>query len=131
MLKPDKKIYLSGVTYEINLPPGKDSRYLMIQQAASGSESYQIWPVDIADHPRDQQRFKVTFPSAGQWNIYFADSNRAGKVRVIQGWLSILPPILAILLALLTRQVLVALFAGIWFGASIILKVLSRNGTSN
>lgn len=33
------------------------------------------------------------------------------------GWFSILPPILAILLALIFREVLTALFAGIWLGA--------------
>lgn len=38
-------------------------------------------------------------------------------VRVIPGWLSLLPPLLAIALALLFRQVLISLFAGIWIGA--------------
>ncbi len=40
--------------------------------------------------------------------------------RVLPGWLSILPPLLAIGLALLTRQVLVALFLGVWVGAWIL-----------
>jgi len=36
------------------------------------------------------------------------------------GFLSILPPILAILLALITRHVILSLFAGIWLGATFI-----------
>ena len=36
---------------------------------------------------------------------------------MLPGWVSILPPLAAILLALIFRQVLVALFAGIWLGA--------------
>ncbi len=36
------------------------------------------------------------------------------------GWLSIAPPILAIVLALRTRQVHLSLFAGIWIGATIL-----------
>lgn len=32
------------------------------------------------------------------------------------GWLSILPPVLAIVLAIVTRQVFLSLFAGIWLG---------------
>ena len=32
------------------------------------------------------------------------------------GWLSILPPILAIILSIKTRQVFISLFLGIWFG---------------
>ena len=35
-------------------------------------------------------------------------------------WISIIPPVLAIGLALLTRQVVVALFLGIWVGASLV-----------
>jgi Na+/H+ antiporter NhaC len=42
------------------------------------------------------------------------------SVRVLPGWLSLLPPLLAIGLALLTRQVLVALFLGVWVGAWIL-----------
>ncbi|MFH2051935.1 MAG: Na+/H+ antiporter NhaC family protein [bacterium] len=36
------------------------------------------------------------------------------------GWLSVVPPVLAITLALVTRQVLVALVLGIWVGAAIL-----------
>ncbi|MEX2088540.1 MAG: hypothetical protein WEB62_02170, partial [Bacteroidota bacterium] len=38
-------------------------------------------------------------------------------VRVIPGILSVLPPLLAIVLALVLRQVVISLFAGIWLGA--------------
>jgi Na+/H+ antiporter NhaC len=38
-------------------------------------------------------------------------------VPVEPGWLSLLPPLLAILLALVFREVLLSLFAGIWLGA--------------
>ncbi|MBI4418312.1 MAG: Na+/H+ antiporter NhaC family protein, partial [Ignavibacteriales bacterium] len=41
-------------------------------------------------------------------------------VRVVPGWLSILPPLVAIALALLLRQVVISLFAGIWVGAVIV-----------
>lgn len=36
------------------------------------------------------------------------------------GWLSVLPPIVAIILAIRTRQVFVSLFLGIWFGWTIL-----------
>ena len=39
------------------------------------------------------------------------------RIRSIPGVLSILPPLLAIVLALLLRQVIVSLFAGVWLGA--------------
>ena len=39
-------------------------------------------------------------------------------LRVIPGWLSVLPPIVAILVALLLRNVIPALVLGIWLGAT-------------
>jgi Na+/H+ antiporter NhaC len=39
------------------------------------------------------------------------------SVRAIPGILSVLPPLLAIVLALVLRQVIVSLFAGVWLGA--------------
>lgn len=39
------------------------------------------------------------------------------NVRTIPGFLSILPPLLAIILALTMRQVIISLFCGIWLGA--------------
>ncbi len=42
------------------------------------------------------------------------------SLRVLPGILSILPPLLAILLALITRQVIIALFFGIWLGVTFV-----------
>ncbi len=39
------------------------------------------------------------------------------ELRTIPAWTSMMPPLVAIVLALLTRSVIPALFAGIWFGA--------------
>ena len=36
----------------------------------------------------------------------------------IPGWVSLVPPVLAIVLAIALRQAMIALFVGIWFGAS-------------
>lgn len=42
------------------------------------------------------------------------------NVRVLPGILTILPPLLAIFLALVLRQVVISLFCGVWLGAAII-----------
>jgi len=39
-------------------------------------------------------------------------------LRVLPGWISVIPPLLAILIALLMRNVIPALIIGIWFGAT-------------
>ena len=67
----------------------------------------------------------------GEWALTLARGERAMLVaadgirqevplRVLPGWLSLLPPLVAIGLALLTRQVIVALLLGIWLGAWIL-----------
>jgi len=38
-------------------------------------------------------------------------------VRVLPGWISLLPPVLAIVLALVFKEVVTSLFLGVWFGA--------------
>ena len=58
--------------------------------------------------------------STGQSNMYHISAGRAGtRVRHIPLWMSILPPLIAIGLALIFKEVLVSLFVGIWAGAFI------------
>ena len=47
-----------------------------------------------------------------------ASGSASADLRVVPGWLSVLPPILAILVALLLRNVIPALLLGIWLGAT-------------
>jgi Na+/H+ antiporter NhaC len=59
----------------------------------------------------------------GSYDVFLPGLYRQGvtfHLRVVPGWLSLLPPVLAILLALLFRQVVPALVAGVWLGASIV-----------
>jgi Na+/H+ antiporter NhaC len=63
---------------------------------------------------------KAIFKDSGYHVITFPQLNANFNVRAIPGWFSLLPPLVAILLALIVRQVLVALFVGIWMGAFLI-----------
>ena len=42
------------------------------------------------------------------------------EARILPGWASILPPLLAILLAIVFRQAVLALFVGVWLGAGLV-----------
>src|SRR5690554_6587212 len=54
-------------------------------------------------------------------NIHFENANvEYDQPMVIPGWLSLLPPLIAILLALIFKEVLSALFIGIFIGAATI-----------
>ncbi len=63
---------------------------------------------------------ELVFDKSGKTSliIQLAGITHSRDVRVLPAFLSILPPLLAILLALLTRQVIVALFFGIWMGVT-------------
>ena len=58
---------------------------------------------------------KLKIESFGYYNISVGNVNK--EIRVIPAWFSILPPLVAILLTLLLREVIISLVAGIWIGA--------------
>ena len=47
------------------------------------------------------------------------------------GWYSILPPVLAIVLAIWTKQVILSLFAGIWIGSTILVGFNPVSGVAS
>jgi Na+/H+ antiporter NhaC len=61
----------------------------------------------------------VTIASADQLPLRLETAAAAVPVapRFLPGWLSLVPPLLAIVLALIFREVVVSLFAGVWLGA--------------
>ncbi len=63
----------------------------------------------------------VVFPEAGNYKVRLNILGEKYKqIRILPGWFSIIPPLIAILLALIIRQVLVSLFIGIYIGAILI-----------
>ena len=59
-----------------------------------------------------------TLNESGDYYFSFSGiSSQPERLRVIPGWLSIVPPLLAILLALLFRQVILSLILGVYAGA--------------
>ncbi len=69
----------------------------------------------------------ITVSASGPVDFELIEGGRTvaeAATRAVPGWVSILPPLLAILIALITRNVIPALFLGLWFGA------MSINGFS-
>lgn len=60
------------------------------------------------------------FPEKQTLTIGVGEYSESVPVNPIPLWLSIIPPLIAIMIALLIREVYSALFAGIWVGAGII-----------
>ena len=66
-------------------------------------------------------RIKTSIIILSSFGLLFAEQN---GVESSPSWLSVLPPLVAIILALITRETLVSLFAGIWIGVTILKENL-------
>jgi Na+/H+ antiporter NhaC len=104
----------AGVPFEAHA----DSLWRGASLKATGRDSETVIDTVIGD----RGLVLLGFRSFGNYKIHVSQNNRTivQNVRVWPGWLTILPPLLAILLALAFRQVLPALFLGIWVGATIV-----------
>ncbi len=73
-------------------------------------------------HERFQAE-KVVLERAGRAEFQLFEGEQVvaqSTTRAVPGWLSIVPPLLAILVALIWKRVIPALFLGIWIGAWIV-----------
>ncbi len=77
-------------------------------------------PLELSDLDREGQLF--LFENEDQLRLYHFSLNndRSIRLRHLPLWLSILPPVVAILLALIFKEVIISLFVGIWTGAFIV-----------
>ncbi len=124
------RIILSGIPFQIEVHPtpllyvryaGQEVPYRIVE--LPGGKVLQEGRFTIS--PNEPQPLVVKgleMPQSGRRNleIQLGDYRQTVATRTIPAWLSILPPLLAILLALLTRQVIIALFFGIWLGVTFI-----------
>lgn len=76
----------------------------------------------VAYYPIRQNKLKIayTFPGKEILQIRVSGYTASVPVNPIPLWLSILPPLFAILFALILREVYSALFIGLWIGTGII-----------
>lgn len=72
----------------------------------------------------------IRVPSTGEFEIILNTAGQTweAKTRSLNGFVTLLPPLFAILIALIFRQVYVALFAGIWLGGFIVKDYSAVSG---
>lgn len=61
----------------------------------------------------------ISKDSSNEIHLSLGDEKVVVKPRILPGIVKLFPPILAIILALIARQVLIALFCGIWLGSTL------------
>jgi Na+/H+ antiporter NhaC len=120
------KLVLAGVNFTVELV-AKDSAG---NTAFSFADSVKVVGVERVVHGRREPAVAVFTggtasiedavveeSGASQLRVDYRGITGNAAVRVIPGILSIFPPLLAIVLALVIRHVIISLFAGIWLGA--------------
>ncbi len=123
-------IILKQIPYTIEIVPaplfysrfgGQSVNYRILDRSSGQVVAAGEFLPDPA-HPASLRIAELTAIHTGRQNllIEIAEYQTEISTYAIPAWFSILPPLLAILLALITRQVIVALFFGIWLGVTFI-----------
>ena len=116
------ELVLSGVKFNVFLPfetsiPGISPPKLRINSASTiidfeegeNEDGIKGWLIEGAQ-----------INASDSSTLHIIENNeviQSKSIRVIPGWFSIIPPVLAIVIALIFRRVIPALFLGIWVGA--------------
>lgn len=114
-------VYLEQTDYRLQFkaPEAADS-LAAVQLVMDGKTVKTLRLSPVSGTPHVYQTASFRFPAGGQVALRYGSRLLSQTLRVIPGWLSLLPPLIAILLALISRQVLISLFAGVWLGAAFI-----------
>jgi Na+/H+ antiporter NhaC len=113
-------VMLTGVPFEVTVQPGD----VPFDSASAGRFFLEVNGLERAlafdAESGTLAASGVTVEGSGPVAIRFVQGGvtvAEAASRSIPGWLSVLPPLLAIVTALLFKRVIPALFAGIWIGA--------------
>ena len=117
------ELALTGVTAIITVSGAIAGEQVSI---TTGDNEYRV----NADASGEALFEAVTFADSGSHSVSVTTMSgvvAAADVRVLPGWVSVMPPLVAILVALTIRNVIPALLVGLWFGATA-LKSFSLSG---
>lgn len=124
------KVILKDVEFSLNITPtfrflvnsvGKEIPYRIIDLSNGNEIVSGIFRLDSVDNSIFRiPSVKISRTGKIILNIILNEESKMISFRSISAILSIIPPLIAILLALITRQVIVALFTGVWMGVTFI-----------
>ncbi len=116
--EPELKVpaaVLRGIPFQVTIQQLPDSAAVVVS-----GEHIRIAEQDsvkiIASGSQDIAEFQFT--RSGKQQIRWKVNNKTylQSVLVLPGFLSLIPPLLAIVMALLTKQIVISLFVGVWIG---------------
>ncbi len=120
-------VILSGVPYQITVLGGTEASAYFEIRTADGA-SLAGGTVEAHDSVVVQDLL-ITSGAALPLQVRIGDATQELDPTLTPPWFSLLPPIIAILLALIFREVITALFAGVWLGALAVARFNPLTGT--
>ncbi|MCS7065421.1 MAG: Na+/H+ antiporter NhaC family protein [Fimbriimonadales bacterium] len=110
------RVALSGVPFEAKASGLTPQSNLTLRFFQQGRESLRLeQTADAQGSLTVEIRLATSGFTRYEWSA--GDQRGEGSLRVLPAWWSLLPPLLAVALALLMRQVVLALVGGVWLGA--------------
>ena len=108
---------LTGIEFSVTVPGDSSLGEAGTPRVRTGDQT-QALSYDAANEEWTAEGVIVSSSGAATVEVEAGGTTlRSAETRAIPGWLSILPPLLAIGVALLYRRVVPALFFGVWIGA--------------
>jgi Na+/H+ antiporter NhaC len=123
-------VVLSDINFKLQLTPGikyytiaekVEIPYRVVWVDSQKTLAEGISRLDASNPvPFEISGLEISHSGKNKMTVFFGDAMQEIEIRALPAFISILPPLLAILVALITRQVIVALFFGIWLGATFV-----------
>ncbi len=111
------EVVLDGIEFSVTLQPGATDSLSAVHYTVAGvNEPVSFELNDAGDLVASGVRVSGT-KAQDVTLLRDGETFLVQTTRSISGWWSIIPPLMAIGMALLTKRVIPALFTGIWFGA--------------
>ena len=126
LVLPD--VVLSGIPFDVRIaaPPdlaSDSARYVLKlgpspagRSVGAAHPAREFQGVLSRDRPATVEGVTVSGGGEVDFALLVGDAVTEASRRVLPGWVSILPPLIAIVLAIAFRQVVLSLFLGIWVG---------------
>jgi len=108
-------VVLTGVPFEVSVRGGEESSVWYEVRTATGTTLAAGTVEGGAE--ATVHGLSVTSSEAFPLTVLIGETSHEVNATVTPGWFSVLPPLVAIILALIFREVVTALFAGVWVGA--------------
>ena len=126
-LSEPPSVILGGVPFQLTVTGGTEPSAWYEVQTATGA--ILAGGTVLAHESATVSGLEVDSSDQLPLRILIGDSEHELSPTLIPGWFSLLPPVIAIIMALVFREVVTALFAGVWLGALFVAGFNPINAT--